>query len=278
LTGPAAGRRGNAVPLPLPQPTPTFVAPDGWRAIDFISDLHLSAATPKSYAAWSAHLLHTPADAVFILGDLFELWIGDDHPDPSFEARCEGVLREAVSRRFIAFMPGNRDFLVGDAMLARCGVRPLADPTLVAAFGERVLLSHGDALCLADVGYQRFRRVVRHAVTRRAFLSMPRAWRAAAAAAVRRRSRRRHDGPPDPWADVDDAAADHWLAAADAPTLIHGHTHQPRSHKLVADRMRHVLSDWDLDAAHPPRADVLRWQPGRLERIAPVGFGADAAK
>lgn len=270
-----AARSDTIAPLPLPEATPTLVAPAGWLAIDFISDLHLSVGTPNAFAAWAAHLLHSRADAVFILGDLFELWIGDDTAERSFEARCIDVLRQASSRRAIAFMPGNRDFLVGDAMLEQCGVMCLEDPTVVVAFGERILVSHGDALCLGDTAYQRFRSVVRHPGTRRTFLSLPRAWRAAAAGAVRRRSSRRHEGPPDAWADVDDAAALGWLDAADAPVLVHGHTHAPRRHQLASGRSRQVLSDWDLDAAPLPRAEVLRWQPGSLERIAPESERAD---
>src|SRR3982751_280877 len=128
--------------------TPTLEAPADWRGIDLLSGLHLAGTTPEVFAAWAAHLQHTDADAVFILGDLFEVWIGDDMAERGFEARCVEVLAAAAARRMGAFMPGNRDFLVGDAMLEGSGVRRLADPTLVVAFGARVLLSHGDALCI----------------------------------------------------------------------------------------------------------------------------------
>ena len=116
----------------------TFAAPAHWRAIDFISDLHLAENTPLVFEAWAAHMRHTRADAVFILGDLFEVWIGDDMAERGFEARCVEVLRRAAEARTIAFMPGNRDFLVGDAMLEASGVMRLADPTLVLAFDQRV--------------------------------------------------------------------------------------------------------------------------------------------
>src|SRR6185369_792608 len=163
----------RAPALPDGESPATFIAPAQWRAIDLLSDLHLAENTPRVFEAWAAHLRHTDADAVFILGDLFEVWIGDDMAERGFEARCAEVLSAAARRRTIAFMPGNRDFLVGDAMLAASGVARLADPTLVVAFGDRVVLSHGDALCIDDVGYQRYRAVVRRPAVQRAFAALP---------------------------------------------------------------------------------------------------------
>ncbi len=157
---PALPRAGSAA---------TFVAPAHWRAIDLLSDLHLAESTPRAFDAWAAHLRHTDADAVFILGDLFEVWIGDDMAERGFEARCVDVLSAAAAGRTVGFMAGNRDFLVGDAMLEANGVLRLADPTVVVAFGERVLLSHGDALCIDDVAYQRYRSIVRRPGVQRAF-------------------------------------------------------------------------------------------------------------
>ena len=116
------------------------------------------------FDAWAAHLRHTSADAVFILGDLFDVWVGDDMAERGFEARCVEVLATASKRVALAFMPGNRDFMLGDAMLESAGVARLADPTLVEAFGQRVVLSHGDALCIDDLAYQRYRAVVRQPV------------------------------------------------------------------------------------------------------------------
>ena len=163
--------------LPLPEATPTIAQPEAGRAIDFISDLHLAAYTPRTFDAWAAHLRYTSADAVFILGDLFEVWIGDDLAESDFEKRVVEVLKAASKRRVIAFMAGNRDFLVGDAMLESLGVMRLRDPTLLVAFGQQVLVSHGDALCLADTAYQRYRSVVRRVGVQRAFLGLPRSWR-----------------------------------------------------------------------------------------------------
>ncbi|MEP7056669.1 MAG: UDP-2,3-diacylglucosamine diphosphatase [Caldimonas sp.] len=249
----------------------TLVAPVSWRTIDFISDLHLTAETPRAFALWSDYLRNTDADAVFMLGDLFEAWIGDDARFEGFEARSAAALAEAASRRPIAFMVGNRDFLLGDAMLEACGVTALADPTLLSAFGQRVLLSHGDAMCIDDVAYQHFRRTVRGAAWQHDFLARPLGERRVAARAMRAESeRRKATQSADSWFDVDTAAALQAMRAADASALIHGHTHRPGSETLAEGRQRHVLSDWDLDHAATPRAQVLRWQASGFTRLAPV--------
>jgi len=249
---------------------PSFEAPASWRAIDLLSDLHLAENTPEVFEAWAAHLRNTDADAVFILGDLFEVWIGDDMAERGFEARCVEVLSSASARRMVGFMPGNRDFLVGDAMLEQSGVVRLADPTVVVAFGARVMLSHGDALCIDDVGYQRYRSIVRRPLVQQAFGMLPFATRSAIGRALRRRSGRHAPGDQSRFIDVDRDAALAWLRDADAATLVHGHTHAAATHALSPGAVRHVLSDWELDGSSAPRAEILRWSAGGFARIAPV--------
>ena len=156
--------RSSAAPEPPVAATgigALFVAPDTWRAIDFISDLHLGESTPLTFAAWSGYMQRADCDAVFILGDLFEAWIGDDMAEHGFEQRCLAVLKEAASRLTVGFMAGNRDFLVGDRLLSKNAVMRIPDPTVISAYGTRVMVSHGDALCTGDEAYQRYRRVVR---------------------------------------------------------------------------------------------------------------------
>ncbi len=255
--------------LPLPAGTPTYVVPADWRAIDFISDLHLAANTPAVFDAWADHLLHGRADAVFILGDLFELWVGDDVAEGSFESRCVAVLIEAAQRKTIAFMPGNRDFLVGDALLEASGVRRLADPVIVLAFGQRLLASHGDALCLVDTGYQRFRSVVRRPELQRAFLALPRRVREAVGRRLRADGGDRPGSRPEVYVDVDVDATLSWMQAAQTPVLVHGHTHAPAIHAVAPGWVRHVMTDWHLDGTGPGRAEVLRWSAGGIDRIAP---------
>lgn len=249
-----------------------FEAPSSWRSIEFISDLHLAPTTPRTYEAWSAYLEATDADAVFILGDLFEVWIGDDTRTQAFEHRCVERLRAAAQRRSIAFMAGNRDFLVGPAMLADAGVDRLKDPTVLCAFGQRWLLTHGDALCLDDREYQAFRREVRSAAWQEAFLARPVEERASVARAIRSASQMRKDQGPSTtvWADVDVAAALDWLTGSDCRTMVHGHTHRPGRTALDDRHERLVLSDWDFEAS-PWRADVLRLDATGLHRRPPVG-------
>jgi UDP-2,3-diacylglucosamine hydrolase len=253
------------MPLAVPPITELAAAPD-WRTVDFISDLHLQASEPATFEAWRRYLAETPADAVFMLGDLFEVWVGDDAADEpgSFEAQCAGVLRQARAPLF--FLHGNRDFLVGEAFLRSAGVTGLADPTVLAFAGRRWLLSHGDALCLDDVEYQRFRALARDPAWQRQVLAQPLAARRALSRGIRSESESRKRSST-VYADVDGPAAMAWLQAAHAHALIHGHTHKPASHELAPGLARHVLSDWDLDAT-PPRADALRLTAAGLERIA----------
>ena len=247
-----------------------LVAPSHWRTVDFISDLHLQASEPATVAAFEHYLATTTADALFILGDLFEVWVGDDAMgEPgSFEAEGCAALRAAAQRLPVYFMHGNRDFLAGPGFLAQCGITGLADPTVLVFGGQRFVLSHGDLLCLDDVEYQRFRVQARSAEWQERFLAQPLAQRRAQARGIRQESEaRKQSGAP--YADVDTPAAIVWLHTAQATTLIHGHTHRPAEHALALGLRRVVLSDWDA-AARPPRADVLRLTAAGLERIAIV--------
>lgn len=248
---------------------PTLTAPAAWRTIDFISDLHLSPDTPIGVRAWADYLIGTTADAVFILGDLFEVWIGDDSRHEGFEADCADVLTRAAAKRKLAFMAGNRDFMLGDDMLRACGMSRLQDPTVLSAFGQRVLLAHGDAWCTGDVAYQHFRRQVRNPAWQVQVLMKSLAERRLYASHMRSESERQMASHTGDWFDVDSAAALRFMTGAQTPTLIHGHTHRPGSNALAPGFARHVLSDWELDDSPSPRAEVLRWQGGEFRRIAP---------
>lgn len=256
---------------------PEVVAPAAWRRIDFISDLHLSENTPEVFSAWRDYLLGTSADAVFILGDLFEAWIGDDARFEGFEARATAVLAEAASLRPMHFMVGNRDFLLGEKMLAACGIRGLDDPTVLVSFGARTLLSHGDAWCIADVDYQQFRRQVRQPAWQAQVLGLPLAQRRLMARGMRSESERKGAELGGEYADVDTPTALHWMQAANAPVLVHGHTHRPGSEPLGPGRLRHVLSDWNLDHDGPRRTEVLRWQADGWTRLSPMEATQPAA-
>ncbi|HMM85792.1 UDP-2,3-diacylglucosamine diphosphatase [Azohydromonas sp.] len=247
-----------------------LVAAPHWQAVEFISDLHLADADGATFAAWARHMRSTRADAVLILGDLFEAWVGDDARGEPFEAACVDVLADASSRLQVGFMVGNRDFLVGGAMLRDAGAIGLQDPTLLVAFGRRVLLTHGDLLCLADVEYQRFREQARSDAWRRAALAMPIAQRRVVARQMRDASQQRQQGAAATTTDVDPGAAVAWMHAAGCSHMVHGHTHRPGDETLAVGHERHVLSDWDLDAS-PPRAEVLRLTRDGFSRVPPVG-------
>ena len=250
-----------------------WVVPTHWKAIDFISDLHLGDDTPCTFDAWRAHLLHTTADAVVMLGDWFEMWVGDDLRTQGLAARCVEVLVQVSGHRSVAFMSGNRDFLIGAEMLAACKLKGLDDPTVMVGFGERLLITHGDALCLSDLPYQHFRAMVRNPAWQKQALSLPQAERLRIGAQMRHQSEQQRNGrsAPADWADVDFPAAVAWLEAARSATMIHGHTHRPGTETMAPGYVRHVLSDWDLDHA-PYRAEVLRWSAGGLQRVAPASI------
>jgi len=250
---------------PLPQPVPCVQAPPQWQRVDFISDLHLDASEPATFEAWAQHMAHTPADALFILGDLFEVWVGDDTQDP-FALQCAAVLKATSQRMPVYFMCGNRDFLVGPELLNATGMHGLSDPTVLdlgieAVHSEplRLLLSHGDALCVDDHDYLAFRAQVRQPEWQAAFLAKPLAERQAYARSIRTQSEaRKQSHPVTDYADVDSPAAVSWLKAANAQLLLHGHTHKPAEHDLGQGLSRWVLSDWHADAT-PPRLEVLSW-------------------
>lgn len=253
-----------------------LAASPGWRTVDFVSDLHLHAADRATAARWLDYLASQPRpDALFILGDLFEVWVGDDvldHPDTPervFVRSCIDALGRFASTTPVHFLAGNRDFLLGAAALAAGGMQALEEPTVMVFAGRRWLLSHGDPLCLADTDYLAFRAQVRSAPWQAAFLAQPLAEREAIASDLRARSEARkrelgHD--PSLWADVDAGAARELLQRTGATTLIHGHTHRPADHDLGQGLRRTVLSDWDMQA-RPPRAQVLRLTADGLRRV-----------
>ena len=237
-----------------------------WQAVDFISDLHLQASEPATFDAWPRYMQGTPADAVFILGDLFEVWVGDDVlQSQDFEHQCVEVIRQTAQRVPVFFMHGNRDFLVGNVFMAACKATLIADPTVLIFQGQRWLLSHADALCTGDVDYMHFRQQVRSQVWQQNFLAQPLAERQTSARGLRQRSEALKASKADD-ADVDADGARQWLQSAHAGTLIHGHTHKPAIHDLGDGLQRVVLSDWDANAM-PARAQTLRLADGRLQRM-----------
>ena len=189
---------------------------------------------PQVFAAWAAHLRYTDADAVFILGDLFEVWVGDDMAERGFEARCVEVLAAAAAERTVAFMPGNRDFLVGDAMLQASGVirlptRRWSSRSAIASCSRTATRSASTTSPTSASAPWSARPFVQ-----RAFGALPLAARSAIGRTLRRTAaagdRADEHGS---YVDVDTDAALAWLRDAEAATLVHGHTHRPASHDLA---------------------------------------------
>lgn len=235
--------------------------------MECISDLHLQASLPATFQAWKRYLSETSADAVFLLGDLFEAWVGDDVAQvEGFEQDCARILHDAAQERAVFFLAGNRDFLVGPGLAASVGLTILQDPAVFTFGRQRWLLSHGDALCIGDTEYLAFRAQVRDPQWQRDFLAQPLERRQAIARAMRNESEEMKRSGRD-YADVDSAMALQWLEAADALVLIHGHTHKPGEHALDAKHLRIVLTDWDAEAK-PPRLEALRLHAdGHAERV-----------
>lgn len=252
----------------MPEPTGLAAVralPEDARRVEIISDLHLSPEMPRTLAAFEAWLRHSEADLLLILGDLFEAWPGDDCLSMGFEAQCVARMHEASLRRPLWLMRGNRDFLLGPDFLAASGAQELPDPQPLNGWGHTLLLSHGDALCLDDTEYQRFRAEVRQPAWQAVFLARPLPERLALAAQMRAASRARQLAQqPETYAEPDTALCLQWLADAGAETLLHGHTHRPANHRLGAQASRVVLSDWDLD--HGTRAELMVWTADGLQR------------
>ncbi len=216
----------------------------------FISDLHLSSRHPAITEQCLKFLDGEAkrADSLYILGDLFEVWVGDDDPEPSRQQVVK-ALHELARTSGVPcyFMRGNRDFLAGEVFSAHSGCHMLDDPTVVSLYGQDVLLMHGDTLCTDDVEYQQFRKLVRDPMWQQDFLSEPLSHRLAMAEAARDASRTETASKPAEIMDVNQGAVEQAMARHGVNTMIHGHTHRPGIHEFEIDgkRVRRiVLGDW----------------------------------
>jgi len=216
----------------------------------FVSDLHLSPERPRINQVFFDFADRTAAraGAVYILGDLFEYWIGDDDLADAFNASVADALLR-LSRKGVAlhFMHGNRDVLVGQAFAARCGAKLMSDPTLLDLHGTRTLVMHGDTLCTDDIEYQKFRAYSHDPGNQRRFLSKPLAERRKQMLGMRAESEKSKQGKSAEIMDVAPAAVAQVLREHGYPRLIHGHTHRPARHVHTVDGRsceRWVLNDW----------------------------------
>jgi UDP-2,3-diacylglucosamine hydrolase len=226
----------------------------------FISDLHLEEARPEIGEQFLAFLRGPArgADALYILGDLFEAWIGDDDPDPVKRQVLHALHDTGQAGVPCYFMRGNRDFLTGIVFAERTDCVVLEDLETIDLFGQPVLLLHGDTLCLDDHRYQEFRRTVRGEEWQQRFLSQPAHHRIAMAQQARDASRSHTGNMPAEIMDVAQSAVNTVMRDTGVYTMIHGHTHRPGIHHFELDgrpATRIVLGDWYQQGS------VLRWSP-----------------
>jgi len=234
----------------------------------FVSDLHLQPSHPHTRAAFFAFLEERAmaSEALYLLGDLFEYWAGDDDLDEPFNETIVKALR-AVSDAGVAvyWIAGNRDFLVGADFAAAAGLTLLAEPHVIDIAGQRIALVHGDAQCTDDVKYMAFRAQVRDPAWQAQFLAMPLAQRKAIIAGMREGSRAAHGTKSYEIMDVTPQAVSALYAATASDTIIHGHTHRPALH-LDAGKRRFVLPDWEPDALPPRGGWIAATSDGAITR------------
>jgi len=240
----------------------------------FISDLHLDASRPAITDLFGAFMQREArdADALYLLGDLFEAWVGDDDPSET-GAYVAARIREVVDAGVpVFFIRGNRDFLVGETFARRAGMRILPDPAVIMLYGKPALILHGDLLCTGDTAYQAFRAQTRNPAWQAQFLAQPLAARLAFAAQARAASQAHQGGMKqddkatfETLTDVAPATVAATFAQFGIDTMIHGHTHRPAIHDLVAsgrDCRRVVLGDW--------------YEQGSVLRVEPDGMALDS--
>jgi UDP-2,3-diacylglucosamine hydrolase len=225
--------------------------------------LHLDTAYPEAARQFIALLRGEAraADALYILGDLFEVWIGDDDMDAHRTGVCNELRALGDSGVPCFVMHGNRDFLLGQDFARRTGCQLLTDPTVIELYGERVLLTHGDALCTDDRAYQQLRSNVRRPLWQRRFLRLPLATRRIVAGAARAGSQKHMQRSVPRIMDVAPAAVLASMRACAVRSMIHGHTHRPAVHDL------------ELDGAAARRVVLGAWyEQGSLLRASPAGY------
>lgn len=237
-----------------------------------IADLHLSPQTPGVTRIFLDFLggRARAAEHLYILGDLFEAWPGDDcidDPNEPFNAGIVDALRAlGDAGTAVSLMRGNRDFLLGDDFAARSGARLLPDPYVLSLPAWQFVLSHGDALCTDDCDYQKFRAQVRDPAWRSAFLAKPLAERKAIASALRQQSETSKREKANYLMDVNAGVTEDFLREHGYATFIHGHTHRPATHDHIVDGIhveRWVMADW-----HEDRGECLCWNGETLIREA----------
>ena len=234
----------------------------------FISDLHIEADRPEIGEQFLDFLDEEAADAeaLYILGDFFEYWVGDDDPDEYYASIKRSLRAFSDSGVPVYFMHGNRDFMIGQQFAAETGVTILPDPCPIELYGKSVLLSHGDALCTDDTEYQQMRAMTRNPRWQAMMLAKPLEERIAIAKQARARSQERNRTLSESIMDVNPDAVERVISEYGVEILLHGHTHRPGIHNVeVDDRIakRVVLGDWY------DQGSVVRWDEDGVD-LSPI--------
>lgn len=241
-----------------------------------VSDLHLAPERQALADLFVGFLTRTArlAESLYVLGDLFDYWVGDEDLSEPFNAAVIRAMADAGRAGCrVTLLHGNRDFLVSDACAAAMGARLLPDPTVADLYGIRTLLSHGDAYCTADEDYLAFRAQVREPTWQRDFLALPHAKRTQMARAARAQSERSKTGKTEEIMDVSPEAIARAMDVHDCDRMVHGHTHRPGRHRLVIagrPRERWVLGDWYVAGSYL-RCDATDWSVHTLPAPGTTG-------
>ena len=240
----------------------------------FVSDVHLQESMPRTTEAFLDFLrVHAPqAKQLYLLGDLFEYWAGDDDIGDSYNRRITEVIRTVSTTGVDVFwIAGNRDFLVGAEFAAVAGLKLLHDPHVMELAGLRIVLAHGDAQCTDDLDYMKFRAQVRQPEWQQQFLGMPLAQRKAIIDGMRTGSKEAQRGKSYEIMDVNASAITSLFDSTLANVMIHGHTHRPGCHQYGGNRTRYVLPDWDCDGANQRGGWLALNEHGKLSFVGVEG-------
>ena len=228
----------------------------------FISDLHLHQTRPEVTGLFRDFIdelltITTPNPELYILGDLFEFWIGDDYEEPLYSEITNQLKNLVKSGIKTYLMHGNRDFLIGENFLSKTGIELLKEPTIFSYKDKNIMLSHGDQFCIDDIEYQAYRKIVRNQEWQRSFLSFPIDKRLKILNEARDASIQSQDMKSNEIMDVNVNEVAAVIQKNNIDILIHGHTHRPRSHTIDIETkksVRLVLGDWSASSAK-----IIKW-------------------
>ncbi|SFN35931.1 UDP-2,3-diacylglucosamine hydrolase [Izhakiella capsodis] len=233
----------------------------------FIADIHLSQDEPAITAGFLSFLTREApgADALYILGDLFEVWIGDDDPNSLHQQVADALRQLNESGVPCYFIHGNRDFLLGQRFARKAGMQLLPAEQIITLYNQRILIMHGDTLCTDDAGYQRFRRQVHRRWLQRLFLALPIAIRQHIANRMRKNSRQANQQKSLSIMDVNQQAVEQVMAHYQVQRLIHGHTHRPAVHRF---NLNHVPAERIVLGAWHHEGSMIKVTPDKAQLIA----------